>query len=84
MPPSKQQIEVRVLEAVARVRASGAVEDDLVECKSEWPDPVQKARQLGGMANRATPEPITWIIGVDDKARAVTMPSGVEVSNWIT
>ncbi|MBB5788803.1 hypothetical protein [Jiangella mangrovi] len=82
-PPTKQQVEVKVHEAVARVLASGAVEDDLIECKSAWPDPIQKARQLAGMANRATPDPINWIIGVDEKRQTLTTPSGVEVSDWL-
>ncbi|MBB5790850.1 hypothetical protein [Jiangella mangrovi] len=83
MPPSKPQIEVRVQDAVTRVLTSGAVEDDLIECKSVWPDPVRKARQLAAMANRATPDPITWIIGIDEKAQTIAAPPGVEVSDWI-
>jgi hypothetical protein len=82
-PPTKQQIELRVNQVVTQLLASGSIEDDLVECKSEWPDPVGKARQLAGMANRSAPDPMIWIIGVDETERRLTNPPGVEVSDWL-
>ena len=35
--------------------AGKRIEDDLVECKSQWPDPQKRssARQLAGHANKA-------------------------------
>ena len=81
-PPTKQQVEVKVHEVVAQVLSSGGVEDDLVECKSKWPEPEAVARQLAGMANKSTPDPMTWIIGIDERARRLTTPQAVEISNW--
>lgn len=79
-----QQLEAHVIELVDLVLAGGRVEDDLVECKGQWPDPQNRrsARQLAGHANKAHDEPILWIIGLDEDARALTQPPPVEVANW--
>jgi hypothetical protein len=78
------QVEARVVELVDRVLAGGRIEDDLVECKSQWPDPqnYRSARQLAGHANKAHDEPILWIIGLDEDARTLTQPLPIEVANW--
>jgi hypothetical protein len=72
-----QQLEARVIDLVDLVLAGGRIEDDLVECKSQWPDPQQRSstRQLAGHANKAHDEPILWIIGIDEKTHTLTQPS---------
>lgn len=79
-----QQLEMRVIEVVDLVLAGARVEDDLVECKGEWPDPKKRsaARQLAGHANKAREEPILWIIGLDEKSHGLTSPSPVEFADW--
>jgi hypothetical protein len=79
-----QQLEARVIDLVDLVLAGGRIEDDLVECKSQWPDPQQRSstRQLAGHANKAHDEPILWIIGIDEKTHTLTQPSPVEVADW--
>jgi len=78
-----QQLEARTIELVDLVLAGKRIEDDLVECKGEWPDPQKRsaARQLAGHANKAGSEPILWIIGLDEKSHALTHPSPVEVAD---
>jgi hypothetical protein len=79
-----KQVEAGVIELVDLVLAGKRVEDDLVECKGEWPDPQQRssARQLAGHANKAHDEPILWIIGLDENTHAITQPSSVEFADW--
>ncbi len=43
---------------------------------------AKAARQLAAQANAATPEPIVWIIGVDEKANNIHGASKKELSNW--
>jgi hypothetical protein len=79
-----QQLEARVIELVDLVLAGGRVEDDLVECKSQWPDSTNRrsARQLAGHANKARGEPILWIIGLDEDAHMLTAVRSVDVADW--
>jgi len=79
-----QQLEMRALQLVDLVLAGRRIEDDLVECKGQWPDPQKRssARQLAGHANKARDEPILWIIGLDEKAHTLTSPASIEVADW--
>jgi hypothetical protein len=79
-----QQLDMRVIELVDLVLAGGRIEDDLVECKGEWPDPQKRsvARHLGGHANKAREEPIWWIIGLEEKSHGLTSPSPIELADW--
>jgi len=79
-----QQLEARVIELVDLVLAGGRIEDDLVECKGQWPDPQKRrsVRQLAGAANKARGEPILWIIGLDEDAHMLTEVRSVEVADW--
>jgi hypothetical protein len=79
-----QQLEARVIGLVDLVLAGGRIEDDLVECKRQWPDPQQRSssRQLAGHANKARGEPILWIIGLDENSHALTQLDMVEVADW--
>src|SRR5262245_50206703 len=79
-----QQLEARVLELVDLVLAGGRIEDDLVECKGQWPDPQKRPsyRQLAGAANKARGEPILWIIGLDEDAHTLTEVRPVDLADW--
>lgn len=78
---TKQELEALVLAAVDRVLAGKKVEDSLIECKGDWPDPV-KVRQLAAHANRARGEEIVWIIGLDEKTAQLTSPKSVDLADW--
>jgi hypothetical protein len=78
------QIEAKVLKIVDQIRQGKPVEDAAVELKAEWPADISKAsRRLAGHANAARGEEILWIIGIDEKNRAITGANKVELANWI-
>ncbi len=79
-----QQLEARVIDLVDHVLAGGRIEDDLVECKGQWPDPQnpRSTRQLAGAANKARGAPILWIIGLDEDAHMLTEVRSVDVADW--
>ncbi len=79
-----QQLEARVLGLIDLVLEGGRIEDDLVECKGQWPDPQKRpsVRQLAGAANKARGEPILWIIGLDEDAHTLTEVRSVDVAEW--
>jgi hypothetical protein len=81
-----QQLEARVIELVDLVLAGKRIEDDLVECKGQWPDPQRRSstRQLAGHANKAHGEPILWIVGLDENTHMLTHPSPIEFADWWT
>jgi hypothetical protein len=81
MATSLAQLEARVVALVDTVLAGGRVEDDLVECKREWP-PVEKARQLAASANAAQGEPILWIIGLDEDAHCIVAIANIDLAEW--
>lgn len=78
----RQQLEAIVLTAVERLRAGGAIEDDLIECKRVWPDPVKVARQLAGACNRANGEPVIYVVGLDEKTGLAPMHQSVDTADW--
>jgi hypothetical protein len=76
-------IEARVLEIVERVTQGGRVEDDLVECKSQWLDDAYKAaRRIAAQANSAQGESILWIIGLDEDANRLIGAREVDLAQW--
>ena len=75
------QIEARALQAVEAVLAGGRVEDDLIECKADWPD-ESKVRQLAAHANAARGEPIIWLIGVDENSHHLTKCRDIDPADW--
>jgi hypothetical protein len=79
-----QQLEVRVLELVEVVLAGRRIEDDLVECKGQWPEPQDRrtVRQFAGAANKARGDPILWIIGLDEDGHRLTEVPEVDVTDW--
>lgn len=78
---SPQQLEAKVLGIVMALRAGTPIEDDLVECKSQWPD-TQRWRQLAGSANRAAGEPILWIIGLDEGTGETRSLGDTDPASW--
>jgi len=78
---TKQEIEFRVINIIERVLKNQPVEDDTVELKSEWIEPVQAARRLAAHANCARGIPILWIIGLDE-TRGLIGADMNEASNW--
>jgi hypothetical protein len=75
------QIEGRAQEAVEVVLAGDRVEDDLIECKSDWPD-ESKVRQLAAHANAARGEPIIWLIGVHENSHEVPSLGILTQADW--
>lgn len=63
----KNEIENWALQIIDRVIKKQPVEDDRIELKSTWIDPVKAARRIAGHANAAHGEAILWLIGVDEK-----------------
>jgi len=80
----RYEVEAWVLRIVEDVLAGRPAEDDVVELKTDWPDDWPKAaRRIAAHANSARQQPILWIIGLDEKARAVPGASAIEISDWI-
>lgn len=67
--------------AVRAIQVGGRVEDDRVECKTEWPHP-SKARQLAGAANRAAGEFLLWIIGIDEATGELHPLDDTDPADW--
>lgn len=80
---NRQEVEARVQAAIENLQAGRGVEDDAgIEFKSDWPDPIKKARQLAGAANSLRGDPLLLVIGVDDKSGSITTPSQQEPQEW--
>ncbi|MFF3963773.1 hypothetical protein ACFYZI_19705 [Streptomyces griseorubiginosus] len=77
----RQQLELITIRAVEHVLSGQTNEDSLIEFKATWPE-VAKVRQLAGHANSARGEEIIWIIGVDEKAHALTNPERQDSAQW--
>lgn len=77
---NRQQLEIRVLAAVERLRNGQPVEDDLIEIKRGWPD-TSRARQLAGAANRARGDDLIYIVGLDDDGAASPLDS-TDPADW--
>jgi hypothetical protein len=78
------ELEGRTLQLMDRLIAGQPIEDDRIELKRDWPDPVKAARILAGHANASLGEPILWLIGLDESSRSVVGAEYVELSNWST
>lgn len=78
-----QRLEARVIEIADAVLAGRPIEDDRVELKTTWPEAAHKtARQMAGHANASGGEPILWVIGLNERGRALGDASDVEPANW--
>lgn len=76
----RQQLEVLTVATIERARSGGAVEDDRVELKREWPG-VEKVRQLAGSANRLNGEFLIYVIGVDEQG-VIFPTTQVDPADW--
>ncbi|MFZ2874492.1 MAG: hypothetical protein WAZ94_08410 [Phycisphaerales bacterium] len=78
-----QQFELKVLEAVDRVLSGVRTEDSFWELKREWPPTAERtARRIAAHANSARGGMIAWIIGLDEKDRAVIGTEPPEFATW--
>src|ERR1700680_4851339 len=65
---TSQELEALALRAVAITNAGETFEDDRVELKSLWPEPItDMARQLAAQANASGRQEFVWLIGVRQK-----------------
>ena len=77
------EVETWVLRVLDGVVLGTNVEDDRVELKTSWPpDTAKAARRIAAHANTARGESILWIIGADEKGRAVPGAEQQELANW--
>lgn len=80
-----KQTEVRIIDLVDHVVSGGRCEDDLIECKREFPTEAKKAaRQIAGLLNAARGSMAIWIVGLDEGAHEVVKNQGtVDPANWL-
>jgi hypothetical protein len=81
------EIEAWTLEVVDRMKAGAQLEDRRVELKRQWPTPPdvdypRAARQLAGLANANHPEPVLWLVGIDEQTRQVVGANAIETTTW--
>ncbi len=77
-----QEIELWAREKITAVLSNQPVEDSRIELKTSWIEPDKAAPRLAAQANAARGEPILWIIGVDEKKRALTNVEPRELTSW--
>jgi hypothetical protein len=78
-----QEVEVWTRQIVDTALSGQPSEDSRIELKSEWIETEKAAHQLAAQANAIGGTRILWIIGVDEKRRALTNPPVTEKSNWL-
>lgn len=76
----QSDIELRVHNALIALE-NGTAEDDLVEFKGAWKDPIMAARQLAGSANQAAGELVYWVFGVDGSGGDIDL-SSYDPADW--
>lgn len=76
-----RQVEMKALEIIEAVRRGEKVEDDLIECKSDWPA-LSKARQLAGLCNKARGSDVLLIIGLDEQTGVVHALPSTDPATW--
>jgi hypothetical protein len=74
-------IEHRILQIVDQIRKKAPVEDDRIELKAEWIDPIKAARRIAAHANSSYGEYILWVMGLNENKGAVGVEKE-EFSNW--
>ena len=81
-----RQLEIWALNVIDMVKSGKYQEDDLVELKTELPEPNAKnARRIAGHANTARGENILWLIGIDEKSETNKIPgfnNNIDLANW--
>jgi len=86
-PMDTSDIEAWTLEVVHRLKTGAQLEDRRVELKREWPAPpvadyTKAARQLAGLANAHHPEPVLWLVGIDEQLGQVVGANAIETTTW--
>jgi hypothetical protein len=76
------EIEAWAHRVMDRVEAGQPNEDARVELKRDWIEGPEMARRLAGHANAARAERVLWLIGVDEKERAVVGVSAKDAATW--
>lgn len=79
---NSQQVELWAREIIAAVLSNQPVEDSRVELKSSWIPADKAAPRLAGHANSSRGTPILWLVGVDEKNRALVDADPKERENW--
>ncbi len=77
-----QEIEIWTREIVKNVLANKPVEDSRVELKAIWLYAEKAATRLAAHANTARGNNILWLVGVDEKNRALTDIDHTELAVW--
>lgn len=75
------QVDLKVLEIVEAVRRGAKVEDDLVECKWEWPE-TSRVRQFAALCNKARGSEVLLIVGLDERDGTVNAQIGTDPASW--
>jgi hypothetical protein len=78
-----QQLEVIAANAVEASLRGEHFEDDLIDLKSDLPDPENSARRLAAHANAALGRPVIWILGIDPKAKTLTGLPKRDSATWL-
>jgi hypothetical protein len=81
VPITSAQLEARVLELIEAVESGNRIEDDIVECKREWPG-IDKSRQLAASANSARGSQLLWLIGLDEDSQQVVSVGDTDPAQW--
>ncbi|MGY4856324.1 hypothetical protein [Cryobacterium sp. AP23] len=79
---NKAELEMRARIAVGAARAGHSPEDDFLEMKREWPDPIKASRQLAGLANKANGERFLYLVGVDESDGSIHASDTNDPANW--
>ena len=79
------ELEAWVLSICDKVIAGQPLEDDRVELKSTYlQDRQDEARRIAALCNSARSSHGLWLIGIDEKARAVPgAPADPDPANWL-
>ncbi len=78
------QLEYWVLQIADRALAGQPIEDDRVELKTNWPDVHKAARRLGAHCNSCGSDSVLWLIGIDERSRAIPGATNTESSTWLS
>lgn len=76
------EIEAWALRVIDDVKNGKLSEDSRVEVKSGWLSANNAARRIAGHCNAARGEYVLWLIGVDERKKAVVGAAENELSNW--
>jgi hypothetical protein len=80
---TSEELAEIVRRAAASAKRRETFEDDRVELKGQWPEPLhQLARQLGAQANARRGQEFVWLIGIREKQGVVGAPAR-DGADWL-